>query len=72
MNKPTKPINAIIIRIAIPLLSPLLFKSLSTGETKIEIKIANRKGTKIGAAIFKPETTIVNEAPTIKYFDNLE
>ena len=48
------------------------FKIFKRGDTKIDIKIASKKGTKIDAASFKPDTMIVKEAATTKNLDKLD
>ena len=58
--------------IANPLLNPFDFKIFNRGDTNIEIKIASKKGTKIDAASFKPDTIIVKDAVTTKNLDKLD
>ena len=70
--KPKPIIKEIISIIANPLLKPFDFKIFKRGDTNIEIKIASKKGTKIDAASFKPETIIVKEAATTKNLDKLD
>ena len=70
--KPKPTIKEIMSIIANPLLNPFDFKIFNRGDTNIEIKIASKKGTKIDAASFKPDTIIVKEAVTTKNLDKLD
>ena len=70
--KPKPTIKEIMSIIANPLLNPFDFKIFNRGDTNIEIKIASKKGTKIDAASFKPDTIIVKDAVTTKNLDKLD
>ena len=70
--KPKPTIKEIMSIIANPLLNPFDFKIFNRGDTNIEIKIASKKGTKIDAASFKPDTIIVKDAATTKNLDKLD
>ena len=70
--KPKPTIKAIMSIIANPLLNPFDFRIFKRGDTRIDIKIASKKGTKIDAASFKPDTIIVKEAATTKNLDKLD
>ena len=70
--KPKPTIKEIMSIIANPLLNPFDFRIFKRGDTRIDIKIASKKGTKIDAASFKPDTMIVKEAATTKNLDKLD
>ena len=56
----------------IRILNPFDFRIFKRGDTRIDRKIASKKGTKIDAASFKPDTMIVKEAATTKNLNKLE